>query len=237
VSVPPPPGQGGQPAPFGAPEPPPPAGQFAPPPGGQPYGPPPGQPGNFPPPGTAYGPPPGTPVPPRKKKRAWLRIGILVVIVAVVVVVAIVATKGSPDNAAVGDCLNVKEFTSSSEPSKVDCTDPSANVKIGARLDDDSATCPRGDYDEYSVSGSTSYKLCLIPNVKEGDCYTNTTNATTEGYKRVDCSDPTAETKVVKIVPGSNDQSVCQDTDATDYRSFSQPASIYCYQDLQKKSA
>jgi hypothetical protein len=215
--------------------PPPPAGQFAPPPG-QPYGPPPGQPGAFPPPGAAYGPSPGTPVQP-PKKRLWLRIGIVVVIVAAIVVVVVVATKGSPDNAAVGDCLNVKEFTSSSEPSKVACTDPSANVKIGARLEDGSASCPQGDYDQYSVTGSASYKLCLIPNVKEGDCYTNTTNSTTEGYKQVDCTDPSAETKVVKIVPGNIDQSVCQDTDATDYRSFSQPASIYCYQDLKKKSA
>jgi hypothetical protein len=249
VSVPPQPGQpygsapGGQPAPYGA-------GPAAPtpygpplgtqlPPGGQvpPGGPiPPGQPGAFgPPPGMPYGPPPGTPVK-TSKKAVLLRALVAVVAIAVIGTIAIVSFAKSPDNAAAGDCLNVKQFKEGSEPDKVACTDPAANVKIAVKLDGSAGSCPEGDYDQYSVSGRDSYKLCLIPNDKEGDCLANFTSKTTEGYKHVTCADTTAEVKLVKIAQGVADQAGCDGTDATIYLTYSDPKSTYCYQELKQSS-
>lgn len=214
-------------------------GAFGPPPG-QPYGPS-GQPFGSPAgqfglggSGQPYGPPPGSPVKPRKNRLA-VRIVLAVVLVAVVVTGGILWATGSPDNAAVGDCLNVKEFKRGNEPDRVACTDSSANVKVAVKLDDAAGTCPRGDYDEYSVSGS--YKLCLIPNDKEGDCLANFSSTTTEGYLHVDCADSKAEVKVVKVAQGIADESGCQGTEATSYRTYSEPTSTYCYQDLSQASA
>lgn len=226
MSVPPPPGQDGQPNPY-APQPSA-AGPYGPAPGAPAYGPPPGQPGGYPPAPGAFGPPPGVPVqPPKKNKLRWLRILIPVVVLVVVAIGGISWFTSSPDRAAVGDCLNVKEFKQGTEPDKVDCTDPAANVKIGVRLDDDNANCPNGDYDEYSVSGSSSYKLCLMLNARDGECFANVTS-TTDGYKRVDCADPTSEVKILKVVTGTASDSACDGTDADVAVVYSEPATTLC---------
>ncbi|MFD2419149.1 LppU/SCO3897 family protein [Amycolatopsis pigmentata] len=157
-----------------------------------------------------------------------------IVLAAVVVASGIFWATSSPGNAAVGDCLNVKEFKRGNEPDRVGCADPSANVKVAVKLDDGAARCPDGDYDEYSVSGS--YKLCLIPNDREGDCLANFSSTTTQGYLHVDCADGKAEVKVVKVAQGVADESGCEGTDATSYRSYSQPKSTYCYLELSQTS-
>jgi hypothetical protein len=184
-------------------------------------------------PGQSFGPPPGTPIKPRKNRLA-LTIVLAVVLGMVVVAGGILWVTGSPDNAAVGDCLNVKEFKRGNEPDRIACTDPAANVKIAIRLDDAGRKCPDGDYDEYSVSGS--YKLCLIPNDKEGDCLANFSSTTTDGYLHVDCADGKAEVKVVKVAQGVADESGCDGTEATSYRTYSEPKSTYCYQNLSQTS-
>jgi hypothetical protein len=206
---------------------------------GQPaYGPPPGQPGAYPPPPQgAFGPPPGTPVQPSKKsKLRWLRFALPIVVLVLVVGGWALRFIGTPtDRAAVGDCLNVKEFKAGKEPAKVDCNDPSANVKIGVKLDDDNASCPDGDYDEYSVSGSNSYKLCLMLNAREGECFANVTS-TTDGYKRVDCADPTSEVKILKVVSGTAGDSACDGTDADVAVKYSQPPTTLCATDSKNNT-
>lgn len=204
-------------------------GPYAPPPGAPAYGPPPA-------PG-AFGPPPGVSVQPPKKKNKWLWLRILVPVV--VLVVAAIGGIGwfisSPDRAAVGDCLNVKEFKQGTEPDKVDCTDQAANVKIGVRLDDDNANCPTGDYDEYSVSGSSSYKLCLMLNARDGECFANVTS-TTDGYQRVDCADPASEVKILKVVTGTASDSACDGTDADVAVVYSEPATTLCASDSKNNT-
>ncbi|WP_243769797.1 LppU/SCO3897 family protein [Amycolatopsis acidicola] len=193
--------------------------------------PPPGPPGGFPPPGQPagnFGPPPGAPIKPSNVKR-WLRLGIGLVVVIGVGIAVIIGSTSSPDNAAEGDCLNVKEFRKGAEPDKVACTDPSANVKVGVRLDDDNGSCPSGDYDEYSVSGrSSGYKLCLMLNAQEGECVANVLSNTTAGYKRVDCADPTAEVKILKVVDGQADEGACDGTDADGALTYSKPPTTIC---------
>ncbi|NIH87220.1 LppU/SCO3897 family protein [Amycolatopsis granulosa] len=236
MSVPPPPvPPGGQPAPFGNQ---PPAGNQGAPgaPGGQ-FGPPPGQPagappafpppGQFgPPPGQPFGPPPGRPMQ-RKRRPLWLLILVPIVVVGLIVVAA-VAFLNSPDSAAVGDCLHITEFSKSGDrPTKIDCGDQEANVKVGVKLDDSSSKCPTGDYDTYSVTGRGDYKLCLMINAHEGDCFADVTSDTA-GYKRVPCTDPAAEIEFVKIVTGQADESACTGVKADGAVTYSEPATTMC---------
>jgi hypothetical protein len=190
------------------------------------FGPPPAGPGGYGPPPAGYGPPPGVPQQPQpKSKLRWLRILLPILVVVIGGAFAIVGYATSPDSAKVGDCLAVAEFKQGAEPDKAGCDDPSANVKIAVKLDESSAACPEGMYDEYSVTGSASYKLCLTLNAKQGDCFSNMT-AETAGYKKVACTDPTAEAEVVKVVAAPNDQ--CDGTEANASATYSQPATTVC---------
>jgi len=230
----PPPGQPGQ---YG-----PPPGQYGPPPGqpGQ-YGPPPGQQGQYgPPPGQPgqYGPPPGQPafqpVPgaPIKQKSGigkallFRLIGVAVVLV-IGGIISFISFSNSPDSSNVGDCLKVTEFKSGSEPDKADCNSLEANALIGAKLDSASASCPSDVYDSYSVTGKTSYKLCLVINAKQGDCLANF-NSDTKGYQKVPCTDPTKDAELVKVVEGKSDKALCDDTDAKYAIAYPQPARTLC---------
>ncbi|UOZ07750.1 hypothetical protein [Amycolatopsis sp. WQ 127309] len=212
--------------------------QYGTPPQGQPvqgqpgqYGPPPGQPGPYGPPPGQPGYPPAPPAPPKKSKALWIRLAIVAVIVVVGGTLAIVNFATSPASSNAGDCLSVTEFTSGGdEPSKADCNDPSANVKIAKKLDSSSDSCPGGSdaaYDTYTVSGRSSYKLCLMINAKQGDCLTNFTSKT-QGYKKVPCSDPSKDGELVKVVSGQADQSVCEGTDATRVAVYPEPATTMC---------
>jgi hypothetical protein len=185
-----------------------------------PYGPPPVAPG-------AYGLAPGVPVK-SKSKGPLIRGLVILAVIAVAVIFAIVKSSSSPDSSQAGDCLAVSEFKQGAEPDKAACDDPKANVKIGVRLDDDNASCPTGDYDEYSVSGSGSYKLCLIINAKQGECFSGMASSTA-GYTRVSCTDPASDSEFVKVVNGTSSEDLCKDTEATRARTYSQPPTTLCY--------
>ncbi len=246
----PPPAPGGQ-QPVGQPDP------YGPPPGGQPqYGqqgqfgaapgtPPQGQPGQYGPPPGQYPPPPGQPgfpagqqgfppappVPKKSKTGTIIKFGVLAVVVIVAVVIGIVSFNSSPASSNVGDCLSITEFTrGGDDPAKADCGDPKANVKIAAKLDKASDDCPGGSdagYDTYSVSGRSSYKLCLMINAKQGDCLANFSSQT-KGYQKVACTDPTKDAELVKVVEGQASESVCEGTEATRVAIYPQPATTMC---------
>jgi hypothetical protein len=245
VSVP-PPAPGGQ-QPVGQPDP------YGPPPGGQPqqqygqqgqYGapgtPPQGQPGQYGPPPGQYPPPPGQPgfppappAPPKKSKAGrFIGLGIGLVVLIGVVIAGVVAFTNSPASSNVGDCLTITEFTSGGEdPVKADCADVNANVKIGAKLDSASDECPGGaesPYDTYSVTGRSSYKLCLMVNAKQGDCLANLTSKT-QGYKKVPCTDPTGEAEVVKVVEGQADKNACGTDENVIAVAYPEPARTMCF--------
>lgn len=220
----PPPGQPGNYGPPGQ------QAGYGPPPGQSGgYGPPPGQAGEYGPPPAPpgnYGPPPGQPQQSKRKPRL---IGglILIVVLAVGGFFVIRNLNTSPDTAKVGECLTVKEFKNGTEPTKAGCDDPAANTKIGAKIDDGNGSCPTGDYDQYSVSGSKSYKLCLMINAKQGDCLANYSSYV-EGYKKVSCADPAKDAEIVKVIDGTADKEQCEDTDATNAAVYSQPATTLC---------
>lgn len=215
----PPQGQPGQPGPYG----PPPQGQPGP------YGPPPGQ---FPPGQFQPGFPPAPPAPPKRSKALWIRLAIVAVIVVVGGTLAIINFAKSPASSSVGDCLKITEFTSGGDdPVKADCADVNANVKIGAKLDSASAACPGGaesPYDTYSVTGRSSYKLCLMVNAKEGECLANVTSKT-KGYQKVPCTDPSVEAQVVKVVEGQADKNLCGEEPGTFAVAYPEPAHTMCF--------
>ena len=164
-----------------------------------------------------------------KKKRfpVWLMIVIPIAVVGLVIA-GVVGFLNSPATASVGDCLQVTEFTTNGdEPTKIDCADQNANVKIAIKLDEASSSCPSGDYDEYSVSGRGDYKLCLMINARDGDCFANVTSSTA-GYKRVPCTDPTAEIEFVKVVTGQADEAACAGLEIDGAVTYSEPATTMC---------
>ncbi|MEV6446605.1 hypothetical protein [Amycolatopsis sp. NPDC051716] len=238
----PPPAPGGQ-QPVGQPDP------YGPPPGGQPqqpqqpygqpgqYGPPQGQPGQYGPPPGQFPPgqqgfPPPPPAPPKRSKALGLILGgIGAVVVIALVIFGIVAFMKSPATSNAGDCLTITEFTQGGDdPAKADCNDPKANVKVAKKLETSSENCPGGSdagYDTYSVSGRSSYKLCLMINAKQGDCLANFTSQT-KGYLKVPCTDPTKDGELVKVVTGQADKSVCEGTDATRVAVYPEPATTMC---------
>jgi len=212
---------------------------YGPPPGGQPQQPygqqPQGQPGQ-------YGPPPGQfppggqpgfpPAPPKRSKAPRLILGgIGAIVVVAIVIIGIVSFMKSPATSNAGDCLTITEFTQGGEdPAKADCNDPKANVKIAKKLETSREDCPGGSdagYDTYSVSGRSSYKLCLMINAKQGDCLANFTSQT-KGYLKVPCTDPTKDGELVKVVTGQADKNVCEGTDATRVAVYPEPATTMC---------
>jgi hypothetical protein len=248
VSVP-PPAPGGQ-QPVGQPDPygPPPGGRPQQPqqPGGQPpqqfgqqqYGTPPqGQPGQYGPPPGQFPPgqpgfPPAPPAPPKKSKTgAFIKAGVIAVVVIAAVVVGIISFSNSPASSNAGDCLTITEFTrGGDDPAKADCNDPKANVKIGEKLESAGDECTGGTesgYDTYSVSGRSSYKLCLMINAKQGDCLANFTSQT-KGYQKVPCTDPTKDAELVKVVEGQADKNLCEGTEANYAVAYPKPATTMC---------
>ncbi|WP_027928497.1 LppU/SCO3897 family protein [Amycolatopsis benzoatilytica] len=238
----PPPAPGGQPPvgpsdPYGTPGQPGPAGYGQPMPGGAPYPgqPYPGQPNGGPQPGQPPFdgqpvPPPGQtvfPAPAPKSKMRFVRLGLVLLLVIGGIVAGIVSFTTSPDYANAGECLKITEFKQGANPDKVDCGDPSANVKIGVRVEGKSDTCPAGNYDRYQVSGGKDYLLCLMLNVKQGDCLKNV-KSDTAGYQKVSCTDPAAEAEILKVIDGKADEQACAGTDASGGLTYAEPKTTIC---------
>lgn len=194
-----------------------------------------------------YGPPPvGAPAQfdagpgqPPKKRRLFLKIGLPILIVVVLGaiglgVVVFQALKDSPFTAQAGDCMNIIEFKpidASNMPKQIDCGDPSANVKVAARMDSDTAKCPGEGYEELTLL-KPSAKLCMIINVKTGDCVANF-GTNDKGYKKVACTDPTAEVEFVKV-DSVNDQNTCEGTEAEQVVAYPTPPTTLCFKKVTK---
>jgi hypothetical protein len=190
------------------------------------YGPPPQVPPGF-------GPPPSQPAQ-KTKRRLLLRIGAAVVgvlafVIAKAVIGGLFAYSPTALGGNAGDCLKVtsfsQRFTADNFPTKIDCGDLSANVKIALRFDDLNATCPGKQlYDELTLDRPAT-KFCLMVNAKEQDCLANDASGT--GYLKLLCSDPSAKAKVTKVVAGTADDKLCGDTGGA--LSYPEPPTTYCF--------
>ncbi|HEX8869435.1 MAG TPA: hypothetical protein VF821_27485, partial [Lentzea sp.] len=178
-------------------------GAYGPPPGGDQYGPP---PGGMPPGGM----PPGQPMPyaqPPKKGGAGKIIGSIlgfVLIAGVIAVVKFGVFKGidaiSEPSAKPGECASVTGTTISPKYKKVDCNATEANYFIAKVSKSTADKCPSEDYAEYTESGRSSLKLCLVEKLQEGKCYQDElVKINMEGMKVVECPKTPNEFAVVKI--------------------------------------
>ncbi|MFE2750877.1 hypothetical protein ACFXGA_02615 [Actinosynnema sp. NPDC059335] len=196
-----------QPGQYGAP------GQYAAP--GQPGQP--GYPQQFPPPakGTSRG---------AKALVAVVALGIVGVVVA-----GIIANVTGPAGAEAGDCIKViSASVTDADVEKIDCSSGEAAFKVAANLDSSTDSCPDGDYAEYTDSGgrrSNGFKLCLMLNAAEGDCFKQEGSIVAAKTTKVAC-DSGATYKVGKVVTGRADENECESGDTVSV--YSQPATTIC---------
>ncbi|WP_433267821.1 LppU/SCO3897 family protein [Actinosynnema sp. CS-041913] len=215
------PAQPGHPGP-GYPAPP---GYGAQPPGYQ--GPPPNQ--GYPPPG-GFPPPQDFPPPPKKKTSTGAKalIGVVVLGIAAIVVIGMIAGAGSPGRANAGDCIKVNSASvGKADVDTVDCSSPEAAFKVAVNLDSSTSACPSGDYFEYSDRGgrrSNGFKLCLVFNAKQGDCFKQEGTIVAGKTTKVTC-DSSATHKVTKVV-NTSDENACASGEAVVV--YSQPATTLC---------
>jgi hypothetical protein len=215
---------GGQPPPYGQ--------QPGTPPGGQPF-----PPGQQPPPPPPYGqqpvqpggdyppPPPGTPVKKSMKKRLII-LGVIVVVVAIGIGAYAYFNRNTAAQAEAGDCIKVNSAsTTSADVEKIDCNDRIAVFKVAKRLGNDTDDCPTPDYEKYTQTGGSGsdFALCLMLNAKEGECFANYDSP--DKRARADCG-PTAEVKVVKVVPDKADEASCDQQSVA--LVYPEPATTFC---------
>ncbi|GAB3716216.1 hypothetical protein GCM10027598_25770 [Amycolatopsis oliviviridis] len=164
---------------------------------------------------------------PKRSKLGWLRFAIPVLVVVIGGGLFLFNYVTGTGSAQAGDCLSVTEFSKAADdPKKIDCGAPEANVKIGARVGG-SESCPEGDYDTISMTGRMSYKLCMVINVKQGDCLKGF-NSETAGYQKVSCTDPAKDAEVVKVASAA-DKASCEGTEATKVAVYSTPPTTLCF--------
>lgn len=179
--------------------------------------------------------PPGSPEPvefsPRTKKVLTAVIG--VVLVAVIGgVAAIIATRAlnpAPPAYAAGDCVKTGGGQFHATVEKADCGDPGAVYEVGLYLDDPDADCPAESYSSYKQTGGKQdeFKLCLVLNAAEGDCFSTPTISLGE-EKKVDCADDEANRRVTGVVDGTADKAACAPGSVEHARVYPDPKLTVC---------
>ncbi len=163
-------------------------------------------------------------MPPSGKRSLVTRIAVGVVVALVVLVGGFFVRSMLNDagNVKAGDCIKVVG-TSATNPDidVVDCNAADATHRVAKNLDSSSAQCPSDTYDEYTESGgrSASFKLCLIPNAKAGDCFKDSVTGPTT---KAACGPGTIQiTKVISAV----DEAACGEDFPI---SFPEPPTTFC---------
>ena len=187
--------------------------------------PPPGYPQQFPP-GQQFPPPP-----PAKGVSSGAKklIGVVVVGIVGIVVAGVIANLTGPSGADPGECIKiVSAGVSNAKVEKVDCGSSEAAFKVTSNLDSSADSCPDGDYAEYSDRGgrrSNGYKLCLMLNAAEGDCFKQEGSIVAAKTTKVTCG-PEATYKVSRVVAGRADENECKGGETPSV--YSQPATTVC---------
>ena len=215
---------GGQNQPGGYP-----AGGYPPPSGQAPYPPPnPGYPpqpagavppGGYPPPPGAYPPPGGYPAPPppaQPKRKFGTALIVRLVIAVVVIGVGIGGylwwNRSDTARANVGECVNVKNSSTigNADTETIDCGDPKASYVITETGGSD-IKCDENEA-EYTESGrgAKSSKVCMRPNLKEGECFDFGATSIDIGKKVACAGAGTNAAKLVNLYTDTIDESKCQ---------------------------
>jgi hypothetical protein len=153
-----------------------------------------------------------------------LAIGALVVIAAAVIAV-LYFTSGdkSAGGAAVGDCVRITSVNeANADVVGVGCADRAAMFTVGKRLTNSNESCPTENYQKGGVGGD--YKLCLVPNLKEGECFAGL-DAGPDKLVRADCGSQ-AQLKVTKVIAGRADETACGTEDFP--MVYPEPQTTFC---------
>ncbi|KAA5829487.1 hypothetical protein ABT337_31020 [Saccharopolyspora hirsuta] len=195
------------------------------PPQGYPAGPPPQQmppQGGFP-----GGPPPqmppqgGAPQQGGAAKKVLGMVGTLVLgIVGVVVVALLRSVDGG--GIAVGECVDVTNpSTTRPEWDKAACGSAESDFKVAKQLDG-SGSCG-DDYDSLEKRGD--YVMCMVPDVKTGDCLTA---PMLDISTKVPCSDPDAAQQVTAVANNTSGDAACTE-DSEKYLTWNEPPLTMCW--------
>ncbi|WP_298175522.1 hypothetical protein [Saccharomonospora sp.] len=173
---------------------------------------------------------PPVPSTPPEKKKVGKRIAVIVAVVGAFVFAGLLAVGylNAAHNAEPGDCLHIEDFSDQKEAPKVhECSDEEATLKVAVKLEDNSESCPDGDYDQMVYEDGA--RFCLMLNVEEGECLANV-RSPSKGYEKVACTDPKADVSVVKIVEGTDDieQACAPVAGAMAAVRYSEPATVIC---------
>jgi hypothetical protein len=136
-----------------------------------------------------------------------------------------------------GDCVRTRGEDPEVDAWTVDCAKPGAVWKV-AKAVDDSADCPRGDYDEiWGADPSPGFRLCLMLNVRAGDCFATRDGPISfselSGMKRVPCSSAARGLEIVRVISGKAEASDCRKSPASSEQRpaaivYSQPPRTLC---------
>ena len=180
--------------------------------------------------------PQGEQIPPAPKKKgivARILTAIVGIAVAGAVVYGINYFTSDAAQSKAGDCASVTGTSTKPEFKTVDCGSAEANYTIGQVLDSTSAKCASEYYDEYTETArrGPDSKLCLVPNLAEGNCYDIEGSGTTQmGYPAVDCG-KSGVYKLVKLEKGTADETVCTESVPLVYP---EPKTTLCFAPAQE---
>ncbi len=140
----------------------------------------------------------------------------------------------SARSADVGQCIAASEMKE--EPIRTatpqDCNRPDSIFEVAAK-GGSSAKCPDGKLEDskyaYHFDGTTT--LCLILNLKEGQCYVATGTGLNLSFAATACDSSQSVVKVVKRVDGSTDAGLCPE--GAKRISYPSPARLYCFERLE----
>jgi hypothetical protein len=137
------------------------------------------------------------------------------------------STPGSSDGLQVGQCITDQQYASAEmSPAPTDCSERDAVYELASQGSGPTATCPDGLREDsgYAVLFNSATTFCFVLNVGEGECFFVDPGA--QLFSPVDCTDPTANSKIDKVFDGADDLSLCPA--GPQGAAFPEPARTYC---------
>ncbi|HEY8374371.1 MAG TPA: hypothetical protein VIL00_16675 [Pseudonocardiaceae bacterium] len=129
----------------------------------------------------------------------------------------------------VGDCANLVGDMTSATLTIHPCDSVEAKLKVAVVFDTTSATCPNEDYSEYYETRlvGPEFKVCLIPNLIEGACYTvDGAGDKDTDLRKVSCEDESARLRVSRVAEGEVDEGICGE--GAHGAAYPEPPVTYC---------
>jgi hypothetical protein len=134
---------------------------------------------------------------------------------------------GSSGGLEVGQCITDQQYASAEmSPQPTDCGEREAVYELASQGSGPGATCPDGLREDsgYAVLFNSATTFCFVLNVGEGECFYVDPGA--QLFSPVDCTDPTANSKIDKVFDGTDDLSLCPA--GPQGAAFPEPARTYC---------